>query len=188
MKWQMAENSIFAMLLRAPWWASLGIAVIVTGLSFAVLPIGYVVFGLAAAVPFIVIAVMVLWRLSKKPRTAVVEATAERARSLNAKTFGAELAQGFARTGHSVVHVKSDALDFVVTKGWRVNVVSYRKWKAAHLGVEPLRALFNARDDHEANGAMIVVLGDLSGPATKFVLQNNIEIIGPEALAGLIPK
>lgn len=188
MKWQMAENSLFAMLMRAPWWASLGIASALVALSFAVLPTGYVIFGLAAALPFIVIAVMVLWRLSKQPRAAVVEALDERVRGLNAKAFEAELTRGFEETGHTVQPVKADAVDMVVTKGWRVTVVSFRKWKAAHVGADPLRALYDARDQHEANGAMMVVLGDLSAPAAKFAEANNIQILRAPDLALMLPR
>ncbi len=186
MKWQMAENSLFAMLLRAPWWASAGIAVAMVGLSFAILPTGYVVFGLAAAVPFVVIAAMVLWRLSKKPRAAVVEAAEQRVRGLNAKKFGAELTEGFEAGGYTVVPGRGDVVDLVVTKGWRVSVVSYRKWKAAHVGADPLRALYEARDQHEANGAMIIVLGELSEPARKYAETHNIQVLGAEDLALLM--
>ncbi|MGH1360298.1 MAG: restriction endonuclease [Burkholderiaceae bacterium] len=184
----MAENSLFAMLMRAPWWASLGIASALVALSFAILPTDYVVFGLAAAVPFIVIAVLVLWKLAKQPRAAVVEAIDQRVRGLNAKAFGAELTQGFESTGHIVQAVKSDSVDLVVTKGWRVTVVSFRKWKAAHVGADPLKALFEARDQHEANGAMAVVLGDLSAPAAKFAEANNIQILRAEDLALILPR
>ena len=58
MKFKMAKNSLFAVLLRSPWWYS---ALIVLGLAIAaraLLPEPYVVAGIMGTFPFVVIAVM----------------------------------------------------------------------------------------------------------------------------------
>ncbi len=188
MKWKMAENSLFAILLRAPWWASGGISLALIGLSFALLPTTYVIFGLAAAIPFVVIAVMVLWRLAKRPRAAAVEATAERVRAMNAKAFGADLTRAFEQAGHAVEPGRGGSADLLVTQGWRVQVLSYRKWKAAHIGIEPLRALEQAREEAEAQGAVFITLGQLSQQAAAYAQKHSIQVLGAEGLAVLLGK
>ena len=45
MKLKMAPNSLFAILLRSPWWISVGIAVVMGLLSAALLPEGFRVIG-----------------------------------------------------------------------------------------------------------------------------------------------
>jgi len=186
MKWQMAENSLFALLLRAPWYTSVGLSLAAIGLSFALLPGPYIVFGLAASLPFIVIAAIVLWKLAQKPRASVVAAIDERSRQMNAREFGAELTRVFQLNGHTVEPGKKPPVDLIVTKGWRVSLVNYKKWKAAHLGIEQLRSLYELKDDHEANGVKVVTLGQVSEQAGKYARQHNIEIVGAERLAEMM--
>ena len=45
LKLKMAENSLFAILLRSPWWISLAIVAVISLLSVALLPKAYVGFG-----------------------------------------------------------------------------------------------------------------------------------------------
>lgn len=188
MKWQMSENSLFALLLRAPWYVSLGLALASIGLSFALLPGQYVVFGLAASLPFIGIASIVLWKLAQKPRASVVEAVDGRTRKMNAKEFGAELTRLFHQAGHTVEPGKKPPVDLIVTKGWRVSLVNYKKWKAAHLGIEQLRSLYELKDEHEASNVKVVTLGQVSAQAGKYAEQHNIEIVGAERLAEMMSE
>jgi len=183
MKWQMAENSLFALLLRAPWYTSVGLSLATIGLSFALLPGPYVVFGLAASLPFVVIAAIVLWKLAQKPRASVVAAMEGRSRQMNAKEFGAELTRLFQQSGHTVEPGKQSPVDLIVTKGWRVSLVNYKKWKAAHLGIEQLRSLYELKDKYEASNVKVVTLGQVSEQAGKYAKQHNIEIVGAERLA-----
>ena len=57
MKFKMSEQSLFAILLRSPWWISLALAVGFALLARALLPAEYFVFGVMGGFPFIVIAV-----------------------------------------------------------------------------------------------------------------------------------
>ncbi|MFK7967166.1 MAG: restriction endonuclease [Burkholderiaceae bacterium] len=188
MKWQMAENSLFAMLLRAPWYTSVGLSLASVGLSFALLPGPYVVFGLAASLPFIGIACYVLYKLAQKPRASVVEAVDGRMRQMNAKEFAAELTRLFQQSGHTVEPGKKPPVDLVVTKGWRVSLVNFKKWKAAHLGIEQVRSLYELKDEHEANNVKIVTLGRVSETAGKYAQEHNIEIVGAERLAEMMSE
>ena len=75
MKFKMAEKSLFAILLRSPWWISFAIAVAFGLASKALLPAQYFVFGALGGLPFVVIGVIAAWRQFSAPSTAHVEGT-----------------------------------------------------------------------------------------------------------------
>ena len=58
MKLKMAKNSLFAVLLRSPWWYSLLVVVVLAFAARALLPEPYVVVGIMGTFPFVVIAAM----------------------------------------------------------------------------------------------------------------------------------
>ncbi len=186
MNWKMAENSIFAILLRSPWWASALIAVSIIMLASVLLPMQYRVFGWTAALPFVVIMGMVLWRLSQAPSRQQIERMLERVRAMNAREFTSELRQGYERMGCQVEAVARPPADLLVTQGWRTRLVSCRRWKAAALGVEPLRELSVAREAAQAHDGVIVALGDVSPAALRFAKANRIEVLDADGLARLL--
>ena len=75
MKFKMAEKSLFAVLLRSPWWISFALAGGFALASKALLPPQYVVFGALGGFPFAVIGVIAAWKQFSAPSTAHVEAT-----------------------------------------------------------------------------------------------------------------
>ena len=56
MKFQMHSNSLFAILMRKPWWISLLIGLAFCALAWAMLPQQYVLVGAAGSLPFFIIA------------------------------------------------------------------------------------------------------------------------------------
>jgi len=187
MKFKMHENSLFAILLRKPWWASLLIAAALIGFARVALPPAWFLYGASISLPFLVIAGMVGWRRLKAPSDARVAATVEAVRGLAWPAFAAELQEGLQREGWTVTRVDDTAADFEIHKGWRRAVVSARRWKAARTGVEPLRELQAARERREVHDAIYVVMGEVSEQALAFVRAHRIRLIqGPE-LALLLP-
>ncbi len=67
MKFRMSQNSIFAVLLRSPWWMSAGVALLLSVGGFAALPLEYAAMGVFAAVPFAVIAIIAAYRQLRAP-------------------------------------------------------------------------------------------------------------------------
>ncbi|HET9977582.1 MAG TPA: restriction endonuclease, partial [Burkholderiaceae bacterium] len=65
MKLKMAENSLFAVLLRSPWWVSTAIGVALGALGVALLPESWRVAAALSGFPFLVIGAMAAWRQSK---------------------------------------------------------------------------------------------------------------------------
>ena len=64
---RMNPNSLFAILMRRPWWVSGGIAVGLVALARLVLPQQWFIVGAASAIPFLAIAAIAGWR-SSAPR------------------------------------------------------------------------------------------------------------------------
>ena len=64
MKLKMSPNSLFAVLLRSPWWISLLVAGALFALARLFIPAAYAIF---MPLPFLVIATMAGWRQFRAP-------------------------------------------------------------------------------------------------------------------------
>ena len=72
MKWKMAENSLFAVLLRSPWWISAAIAAGLVTIAQAFLPPDFRLAGAFGALPFAAIALWTGYKRLRAPSTASV--------------------------------------------------------------------------------------------------------------------
>lgn len=172
----MAKNSLFAVLLRSPWWISAGIALVIGLLAMALLPEKFRVVGALSGLPFAVIAVMAArlqWHL---PSAARVEQTRQAVAAMAWPDFSALLAQAFERDGYAVQRGKGANVDFVLERQGRRMVVCARRWKSARTGLEVLRALQAERDGSEAQDALYIGLGPLSDTAQPFAAEHRIAV------------
>ena len=99
---KMAPNSLFAILLRSPWWISLAIALLFGLASKAALPADYWVFGAMGGTPFLVIAVMALRRQWNAPSAKRVDAILTAVGTMAWRDFAAQLEQAWTRDGYAV--------------------------------------------------------------------------------------
>jgi len=188
MKFEMAENSLFAILLRSAWWISAGIGVLLVVIGLATLPPAWQIFGVAMGAPFLIIGGIALWRQLKQPSTRSVERTLEAVRAMPWNDFSQALAAAYRRDGYAVAPVGVDSVDFELAKTGRKFALSARRWKVARTGVEPLRELAQAARSREFDASMFVVAGDITGQARTFAANNRITLVeGPE-LARLMPE
>ena len=67
MKLKMSEKSLFAILLRSPWWWSFLIAAVLVLLARVFLPEAFRAVGMLSALPFAVLAIIAAWRQRDKP-------------------------------------------------------------------------------------------------------------------------
>jgi restriction system protein len=174
----MHKNSLFAVLLRSPWWASLAVAAGVVALLRLVLPDVYAIF---AAAPFIVIAAYAAWKQLRAPSAVKLARSLEALRARPWEEFAGALESAFRRDGYAVNRFAGAAADFELTKAGRVTLVSCKRWKAARTGVEPLRELHAARDKRAAHECIYIVAGEISANASSFSAQNDVKLLqGPE--------
>ncbi|MCU0964119.1 MAG: restriction endonuclease [Burkholderiaceae bacterium] len=186
MKLKMAENSLFAILLRSPWWASLGIAVALALLMRLLLPKDYAVAGMLGSFPFVVIAAMAAWKQLRAPSATQLAQTLERLQAMNSREFAEAIEAAFRAQGHEVTRLNQPGADLELMLRHRRTVVAFRRWKAASIGVEPLRELQAAKTKLEAEAAMFVATGTLSEKAADFVRETQLQLMGAPELAQLI--
>jgi restriction system protein len=95
---------------------------------------------------------------------------------------GAGLA--FTRQGYSVTPLTGAADMLLEKKGVRT-VVSAKRWKAAAMGLEPLRELVAHRDALEASNSVCISLGQVSTKAEEYAAEHRITLISDADLVML---
>jgi restriction system protein len=176
MKLKMSPNSLFAILLRSPWWISVAIAVVLGLIGAALLPDRFRVVGALSGLPFAVIGAIAAFRQWHLPSAARVAQTQQALATMAWPAFAALLEQAFRRDGYTVQRGRTDAVDFELERQGRRMLVSARRWKSARTGQETLRALQTARDAADAPDALYIGLGELSDTARPFAARHGIAI------------
>lgn len=182
----MAENSLFAILLRSPWWASLGIAVALALLMRLLLPQEYAVAGMLGSFPFVVIAAIAAWKQLRAPSASQLAQTLERLQAMNSREFADAIEAAFRAQGHEVTRLNQPGADLELMLRHRRTVVAFKRWKAASIGVEPLRELQAVKTRLEAEAALFVATGTLSEKAGDFVRETQLQLMGAPELAQLM--
>ena len=186
MKFEMAPNSLFAILLRSSWWISILVAVAIVLIARAALPAKYFVFGAVGALPFLVIGGIVLWRQLQRPSPSRVADTVAAVGAMSWKDFSGRLEEAFRRDGYDVARIDAAGADFEMRKAGRKTLVNCKRWKASRTGVEPLRELLAARDLREADEIVYVATGQVTEQAARYVAEKRIRLMQGEDLARLM--
>jgi len=183
MKFEMHKNSIFAVLLRSPWWVSGLVAVAMAAAMQVWIPIEYALF---VALPFAVIATVAGWRQLRAPSAKRVSETLERVRGMGWEEFSAALEAAYRRQGFTVNRLGGGQGDFELVQGAKVTLVACKRWKAARTGVEPLRELVAARRARDAHECVWVSAGELSEQAQAYSAQMGVRLLVGKDLATLL--
>lgn len=186
MKFKMAPNSLFAVLLRNPWWVSYGIVAAFVMACMALLPKEYVAVGIMGALPFLVIGTMSGWRQWRAPDPALLARALEKAGEMSWREFADALEAGYKRQGFAVTRPKSGAADFTLEKAGQTTLVSAKRWKAANQGIEPLRELVASRDALGADRCTVISLRPFTDSALRFAASQGVALMGNLELSQLI--
>nr|WP_315464857.1 restriction endonuclease [uncultured Rhodoferax sp.] len=181
MKFKMAPNSLFAILLRSPWWYSVVLVAVICAVSAALLPKDWVLFGAMGAFPFLVTGGLALKRQWNTPSAAAVEAEIARISGLSWRDFSQELEAKFARQGYAVTRMPEksaspSAADFRLEKSGQVTLVAAKRYKAATHGVEALEALVAQKEALGADHARFICLGTLSRQAAQYAREHAVTV------------
>ena len=95
MKWKMSDRSLFAILLRSPWWMSFLLVAAISLASSALLPTDYKVLGALCSLPFAVIGAMAAWRQRNLLSPAQADALQSALAAMHWREFSPLLSQAF---------------------------------------------------------------------------------------------
>jgi restriction system protein len=188
MKFKMAKNSLFAVLLRSPWWISFVLLGGIVVASRALLPQAYAPFGMMSGLPFLVIGIVAAWRQTTAPDPARVAQELERVGAMGWAEFSDVLEKVFSKQGYSVERPAGLAADFRLTLKGAVTVVSCKRWKAANHGVDALRDLQKAQLAMGAQHSLYISLAPVSDKAQQYAKAQGIQLMPAAELALLMLK
>lgn len=185
MKLKMHDNSLFAVLLRSPWWVSLALTVAIFAGLRLVIPWYYAAFG---SLPIFIIGLVAAWRQLRAPSAENISAAMEVLRSMSWDEFSVLMEDAFRREGYAVERLGGAQADFELAKDGRKSLVACKRWKAARSGVEPLRELQAAGEARGAAECLYVLAGELSEQARGFAAKNRIRLVEGAELAQLAKR
>ena len=154
-------------------------------LAKLLVPEAYFIMAASLALPFAAIGAVVLWRQAKLPSAARVTATVEAVNAMSWKEFSALIEQSFQREGYTVTRLNGSA-DFKLVKMGKRTLVACKRWKAANLGLEPLRELAARREAEEAYDALYVALNGVTDNVRDFAGKHRIQLVEGAELTGLL--
>ena len=126
MKWKMSDRSLFAVLLRSPWWVSFVLAAALALAASALLPDEYKTVGALSSFPFVVVGVIAAWRQRANLSPEQAQALQSELSAMNWRAFSQLLQQAYAQQGYGVNAVANSAMDLKLTRQGQTTVaVSY---------------------------------------------------------------
>lgn len=188
MKFDVPPDSLFATLLRSPWWVSAGISAVIAIGSATVVPQAYQVVGYFAAAPWLVIAAIAGWHQWRRPSAERIATALDAIRAMAWPEFSKIMQEAFRREGYSVSPLSGGAADFEIVRGGRASLVSGKRWKAARTGIEPLRELQAVREAREVRGSIYIFCGEITDTAKAFADARDIHLLGGAELVGMLPR
>ena len=183
---KMSDKSLFAVLLRSPWWISFALAAAVGAACFKLFPDRFAIVGALSGLPFAVIGGIAMWKQRGIPDPARIDATLQKLSALSARDFASALESAYAKDGYAITKLATSGADLSVTKAGRTALVNSKRWKAATHGVEPLRELSAAMESVDANQGVYVAVNPLSEAARVFASKNSIRVMQGTELALLM--
>ena len=186
MKFKMSEKSLFATLLRAPWWVSFLVMLAVALVAGALLPEAYKIAGMLGAFPFFVIGVMAAWRQRNAISANRIQEFVEQARGMGWRDFSVLVEEALRQQGFVVTRLNDGPADFQIEKNGRVTLVSAKRWKAATVGAEHLRELLAVRESRDAFSCTCMSLGVFSQAAIDLANDSPMQLLGSANIAQLM--
>ena len=181
----MAKETLFSILLRAPWWMSLlAAAPLFAAVQLFLPPIA----ALFATFPFLGIAAFAAWRQLRTPGEASVAETLGKLREMSWDNFSAVIAEALTRDGFAVTAAGGGAADYAARKAGRTALVACKRWKVAQTGIGPLRELLDAKKIAEAQNCIYVSAGEFTANAREFAKKNSVRLLNDVELAQMVAR
>jgi restriction system protein len=180
---KISDQSLFAYLLRSPWWYSALIGLTVVVLCLTLLSGQYAVLFTALSLPFFGISAYAAYKQTQRPNQQKILEIAEQARRMSASEIAEKIAEPYTERRFDAEAFPGKAADLILIRGNRTLLLCSKRFKAANTGIEPLKQLVAAGKKANANGYLYVALGEFSKNALQYARDENIELIRAERLA-----
>ena len=186
MKWKMSDRSLFAVLLRSPWWVSFVLAAALALAASALLPDEYKTVGALSSFPFVVVGVIAAWRQRANLSPEQAQALQSELAAMNWRAFSQLLQQAYAQQGYAVSALPNSVMDLKLSRQGQTTVVCAKRWKAAAWGQESLQALADERATLDATHLVCVSLQDMPPGLKKFAQQHGVTWLSGQSLWALV--
>jgi len=178
----MAQDTLFNILRRQPWWISLLVAFVLFWIAHAIFP----PIAPFVAVPFVVLAVYIAVLQWRRGVPADIGSRLAELRAMSWETFSAAVADAYRRKGYAVSPAEGAGYDFKLVKGSEVILVQCRRWKVNQVGAGPVRELAAAVDRHDARRGVCLAAGEFSAPARAVAANEPVLLLSGAELVELI--
>ena len=178
----MAQQTLFRILLRQPWWVTLLVAFGIFAVVHAIFP------PIAAfmALPFALLAFYIGYRQWRGNAAVDADTRLAQLRAMSWDDFSALVANAYRGKGYTVEPVKAAGYDFKLAKGGRTYLLQCRRWKVNQVGIAPLRELASAIAAAEAYKGICVAAGSFSDPARKLTSTEPLTLVSGTELVDLL--
>lgn len=183
MAFKVSDNSLFAVLLRSPWWYSVLVGLFFIAVSMVLFGGRYVLLGLFSAMPFFGIAGFAGFKQARLPSKSRIKEITEQAPKMSAAEIAEKIANNYKERRFDIEKLNSKGSELFLERGNQKIVLSSKRFKVNNTGVEPLKQLVELGSKHDARRYLYVVLGELSKAAAEYAQQNDIEIVRANTLA-----
>ncbi|HOZ62826.1 MAG TPA: restriction endonuclease [Burkholderiaceae bacterium] len=185
MKLKMSDRSLFAILLRSPWWVSFALVAAFVMASSALLPTPYIAYGVMGGFPFLVIGVMAAWRQWRAPNPTEMADVLARIGAMSWSDFSIAVENAYQRQGYAVSPLKNVSADFQLTRAGHMTLVSCKRWKAASQGIDVVRDLAALQKAMQADQSTLITLGQVSDTARRFAKEHAVQIVSEQQISVL---
>ena len=185
MKFKMAENSLFAILLRSTWWYSVLIGLVITAICIAITDAKYIALSITAGLPFLVIGGWACFKQSQQPSQKRVLEVTEQAKKMQALAVAQKIATSYTSNGYESNTYQGNGAELELKRAHQKLLVCTKRFKAANTGIDPLKSLVAVGEKVDATGYLYVTLGDVTDAALDYAQQNRIEIVQSSRLVSL---
>jgi len=183
-KFRISENSLYAVLMRSPFWVSFAVGAAVFAVVRLFMEPVYAAFG---ASPFFAIGVFAAWRQLRALSPEEAARRLDALRGMSWENFAFVLEEAWRRQGYRVEPFAGAGADYVLARAERRTLVACKRWKAARTGAEPLRELAAAAGASGAAESLYFAVGEVTDSARKFAENHNIRLMQGPDLAKLVP-
>lgn len=178
----MAQQTLFAILSRQPWWVTLIVALGV----FALARVVYEPVAVFMAVPFVLLAIYIGIKQFRTGSSADAPERLAALREMSWEEFSTLVTDAYRREGYAVAPPEGAGYDFTLTKNGRTTLLQCRRWKVNQIGAGPVRELAAAVDKHDAYNGVCIAGNAFSQPARDLARTEPITLIAGLELAHLV--